>query len=108
MNSPSEGPPVKSSAEKFEGLAFTFCKAATIILIAQKFALPVASGAAAVFYMLAYLNGKHDTRCFMLYPPLIASFWSLVCVVSTCIILNPSLLLSLKGFIAPFVPFIAS
>ena len=103
MNIPCDAPILKTSGEKFEGLAFTFCKAATIILLTQKFALPVASGAAAIFYMLAYLNGKQDTRCFMLYPPLIASFWSLVCIVSSCFILNPALLTSLKGIIAPFI-----
>jgi hypothetical protein len=44
-------PRPKSKGEIYEGIAFTFCKAATIILLTQKLALPVAAGAAAVFYL---------------------------------------------------------
>ena len=74
---------VEARGEKFEGLAFTFCKAATIILLTQRFALPVASGAAALFYVLAVVNGKGDTRCVLRVPLLIAAFWGAVCAVST-------------------------
>ena len=73
---------IKSKGEIFEGIAFTFCKAATIILIAQKFALPVASGLAAVFYILAYATGKKNTRCVLHWPLLIAGFWGVVCGIS--------------------------
>ncbi|MGD9683859.1 MAG: hypothetical protein AB7W16_22050 [Candidatus Obscuribacterales bacterium] len=79
----------REMGEKFEGLAFTFCKAATIILLTQKYALPVAAGLAAVFYMLAYASGKKDTRCFMVWPPLIAGIWATVAAVSTYLIINP-------------------
>lgn len=82
-------PTSKTQGEKFEGLAFTFCKAATIILLTQQFALPVASGAAALFYMLAYASGKTDTRCWFLFPPAIAGFWAIVCAISTYFCFNP-------------------
>jgi hypothetical protein len=64
--------------EKFERLAFTFCKAATLILIARKFALPVAAGGAALFYVLAIIYGKRDTRCWLRFPAVIAAFWMVV------------------------------
>ena len=68
----------KTRGEAYEGIAFTFCKAATIILLTQKFALPVAAGACAVFYVLAWTHGKKDTRCVMRLPLLIAAFWGLI------------------------------
>jgi hypothetical protein len=82
-------PPGKTKGEKYEGIAFTFCKAATIILLAQRFALPIASGAAAIFYILAYINGKKDTCCIMRLPLYIAAFWFIVCVLSSYFVFNP-------------------
>lgn len=73
----------KTLGEKFEGIAFTFCKAATIILLTQKYALPIASGAAALFYAMAYTNGKKDTCCWLKWPPLIIGFWATVSVASS-------------------------
>ena len=81
----------KTKGEVYEGIAFTFCKIATVILIAQKFALPAAAGAAAVFYILAHLKGKKDTRCFLRIPLLLAGFWGSVCLVSLYFILWPIL-----------------
>ena len=75
----------------YEGLAFTFCKAATIILLTQKFALPVASGAAALFFILADRHGKKDTRCIVRVPLLIAGFWSIVSLLSKYTIVRPLL-----------------
>ena len=83
--------PAKSRGEVYEGIAFTFCKAATIILLTQKFALPVAAGMAALFYVLAEVHGKHDTRCLARSPVLIATFWGAVCLVSLFAILRPML-----------------
>lgn len=80
--------PSKTKGEVYEGIAFTFCKAATIILIAQQFALPVAAGAAAVFYVLANLHGKKDTRCILKAPLLIAAFWGTVAIVSLVLTLR--------------------
>ncbi|MBX9685579.1 MAG: hypothetical protein K2X27_02685 [Candidatus Obscuribacterales bacterium] len=93
-------PPVlKTNGEKFEGIAFTFCKTAFIVLLTQKYALPIASGAAALFYALAFANGKRDTRCFLVWTPFIASFWSLVCVVSSYLIYNPAALEQAMDFL---------
>lgn len=86
----------KTKGEKYESLAFTFCKAATLILLTGRLALPVAAGAAAVFYVLAFRNNKRDTRCVGQAPLVIAAFWSVVCVVS---------LLRLLGLLRPpFLP----
>lgn len=68
----------RSRGEIFEGVAFSLCKAATLILLTRDFALPVAAGGAAIFYILADLNGKKDTRCLLMKPKVIALFWGLV------------------------------
>ena len=81
--------PGRTRGEVYEGLAFTFCKAATIVLLTQKFALPVASGAAALFYVLADRHGKKDTRCTLRVPLLIAAFWGAVCLVSLYAMVRP-------------------
>jgi len=74
--------PGKTTGQMYEGIAFNFCKAATIILFTGPFALPVASGAAAVLYLLAHHHGQTDTRCILKRPLLIAAFWGVVCLVS--------------------------
>ncbi len=84
-------PQPKSKGEIYEGIAFTFCKAATIILLTGKFALPIAAGAAAIFYILAYRNGKTDTRCILKMPLVIATFWGTICLASLYFILRPML-----------------
>ncbi|MBX9770050.1 MAG: hypothetical protein K2X29_01685 [Candidatus Obscuribacterales bacterium] len=84
--------------QKFEGIAFNFCKAATIILLTQRYALPIASGTAAIFYVLAYASGKRDTKCWFIWPPLIAGFWLIVCVISTYLTFNPNPQLDKIGF----------
>jgi hypothetical protein len=83
--------PTKTKGQVFEGIAFQFCKIATVALIAGRFALPIAAGACSIFYVLAMLNGKNDTRCFLRYPALIAFLWALVCIVSLAFIFNPTL-----------------
>ena len=79
----------KTPGEVYEGIAFTFCKAATLILLTGRFALPVAAGATAVFYILAYRAGKSDTRCILKKPLLIAALWTIVSLVSLFLILRP-------------------
>lgn len=81
--------PQKTSGEVYEGIAFTFCKAATIILFTGPFALPVAAGAAAVFYILAHRAGKNDTRCILKRPLLIAAFWGIISLVSLALVTRP-------------------
>jgi hypothetical protein len=83
-------PQPKTKGEIYEGIAFTFCKAATIILFTQKFALPVAAGAAAVFYILAEVHGKKDTRCILRVPLLIAAFWGAIAAASLYLLLRPA------------------
>ena len=86
--------PIKTKGQMYEGIAFNFCKAATILLITlpfQKFALPIVAGAAAIFYLLAHFNGQHETRCILRMPLLIAVFWGTISVLSFYLLLRPPL-----------------
>jgi hypothetical protein len=56
LNTPAPAP--LTAGERYEKLAFTFCRAATIILLTQKFALIVAAGATSGLYLAAYFKGK--------------------------------------------------
>ena len=85
-------PPAKSQGEVYEGIAFTFCKAATIILFTGPLALPIAAGAATVFYLLAHRQGQTSSRCILQKPLVIAAFWGAICVVSMALKLRPWLL----------------
>ncbi len=58
---------------------------------AWQFALPVASGAAALFFILADRHGKKDSRCIVRVPLLIAGFWSIVAILSIYTIVRPLL-----------------
>ena len=78
----------KTKGEKYEAIAFQFCKVATAVLILRQWALPVASGLCAIFFLMAMVKGKHDTRCWLRYPWLIALFWGLVCAISTWLLLG--------------------
>jgi hypothetical protein len=71
-----------TKGEQYEKLAFTFCRAATIILLAQKFALIVAAGAATGLYLAAYYKGKKDTRCVLKSPLVAAAFWGVICLIA--------------------------
>jgi hypothetical protein len=68
----------KSKGEVYEGIAFSFCKAATVALIFAKFALPAAALLCATFYVLAYISHKRDTRCVLGPPLVVAGFWVMV------------------------------
>jgi hypothetical protein len=52
----------------------------------------VAAGGAALFYILAEVYGKKDTRCLLRWPLLIAVFWGSVAAVSLYLVLRPLLL----------------
>jgi len=84
---PGTGP--KTAGEKYEGIAFAFCKVATVALLAQRFTLPIAAGLSAIFYVAAYMKGKHDTKCWLRITLLIAGFWALVAAASLYSIFNP-------------------
>jgi len=73
---------VKTRGEVFEGIAFQFCKVATVALVAGRFVLPVAAGLCSVFFLLAYFSGKRDTRCILKHPLLIALLYGGVAVAS--------------------------
>ena len=64
---------------EFEGWAFTFCKAAFLVLIFQRFSLLALSGLATGFYVLAQWRGVREWRCWA-KPPWVTLFWAVVCV----------------------------
>lgn len=72
-------PGERTKGEIFEGLAFQFCKVATVALLTGRWCLPVASGIGAALFLAAHLNGKRDTRCFLRSPLLAAATLALVC-----------------------------
>lgn len=63
--------------EQFEGWAFTFCKAAFLVLLFQRYALVALSGLAALFYVLAAARGVTRWRCWA-KPPWVTAFWAAV------------------------------
>jgi hypothetical protein len=67
----------QQAGRKYEGYAFTFCKAAFLTLIFQKYALLAISGLAVVFYLLALKMGVRQWRCW-LKPPWVVVVWSVV------------------------------
>lgn len=80
--------------EAYEKLAFNFCKAATIMLLAaplRQFALPVVTAIAAGLYLLAYFNGQRGTRCILGKPLVVAGFWGAVSLVAWVLTLRPLL-----------------
>ena len=68
----------KTPGEVYEGIAFSFCKAATVALLFGKFALPVAAIACSVLYVMAHIKGKKETRCVLGPPLVVAAFWVVV------------------------------
>jgi hypothetical protein len=68
----------KSAGEVYEGIAFTFCKAATVALLFGRYALPAAALFCAGFFVVAYAKGARETRCFLGPPLVVAGFWVLV------------------------------
>jgi hypothetical protein len=69
----------QSLGRTYEGWAFTFCKAAFLMLLLGKHALLITSGLATVFYVLASLQGVREWRCFA-KPPWVTLFWGAVFV----------------------------
>jgi len=62
---------------QFEGYAFTFCKAAFLVLIFQRYSLLALSGLSALFYLLAWARGIREYNCWA-KPPWVTAFWSAV------------------------------
>ena len=67
---------------ELEGYAFTFCKAAFLALLFSKYTLLVTAAAAVVLYVLAYLYGVREWRCFV-KPPWVVIFFGIVVVAQT-------------------------
>lgn len=61
-------PHEESLGERFEGWAFTFCKAAFLALLFQKYTLLATAGIALVLYIAALSKGVDQWRCW-LKPP---------------------------------------
>jgi hypothetical protein len=62
---------------QFEGYAFTFCKAAFLVLIFRQYSLLALSGLATLFYILAWVRGVREYHCWA-KPPWITAFWASV------------------------------
>jgi hypothetical protein len=76
--------PPRSRPEKYENLAFTFCRMGTVGLIAwilspAVFVL-VVSVIAIVLYAKSITLGVSWTKCFLRRPTLIVGFWGVVAV----------------------------
>jgi hypothetical protein len=76
-------PPVFTTGQKYERIAFTFCRAGTIVLFAQlllgeRWVLPFVALTTALLYGVAYVYGKRDTKCILRLPWVIILFWGLI------------------------------
>jgi hypothetical protein len=67
----------QQQGQRFEGWAFTFCKAAFLVLIFGRYSLLALSGLAALFYLLAAWKGVEQWRCW-LKPPWVTIVWLMV------------------------------
>jgi len=67
----------QQQGRKYEGWAFTFCKAAFLVLVFQQYALLALSGLATVFYLVAAAYGVKEYRCWA-KPPWVTIFWATV------------------------------
>ena len=85
---------VKTKGERYEAVAFQFCKAATILLLTlplRQFALPVVAAIAAVLYLLAHAHGQRGTRCILGKPLVVAAFWGAISISWLVFLLRPLL-----------------
>ncbi len=62
---------------ELEGYAFTFCKAAFLALVLQRYTLLGTSLAATVLYVAAKRDGVTEWRCFV-KPPWVVAFFGVV------------------------------
>ena len=66
------------TGKDWEGWAFTFCKAAFLVLLfTGKYALLALSGLSAICYIVAAAKGVREWRCWA-KPPWVTIFWGLV------------------------------
>ncbi len=57
-----------------EGYAFTFCKAAFLALLLNRYTLLVTAAAAAILYVVAYAYGVREWRCWVKPPWVVVAF----------------------------------
>jgi len=69
----------QQQGERFEGWAFTLCKAAFLVLIFGRFSLLALSGLATLFYVLAQARGAAKWHCWA-RPPWVTLFWGAIFV----------------------------
>jgi hypothetical protein len=67
----------QQQGQRYEGYAFTFCKAAFLVLIFGRYSLLALSGLATAFYLLALWKGVPHWRCWA-KPPWVVIFWGTV------------------------------
>ena len=67
----------QNKGKVYEGYAFTFCKAAFLVLIFQRYSLLALSGLATLFYLLASWRGVKRWRCWA-KPPYVTLFWAAI------------------------------
>lgn len=77
----------QTPGEQWEGVAFTFCKAATLALVFQlllgpRFVLPAVCLGTAILYVTAFSKGCTSTRCVLKHPALIVGFYAAVAAAS--------------------------
>lgn len=87
MNSETTKEPLEN---RFGRLAFAYCKIATLSLLAGRFVLPVAAFLSASFFVISFVKGKKDTKCYLKYPLLAASFWVMVLLAWLAIHIRPT------------------
>lgn len=59
---------------RYEGYAFTFCKAAFLVLLFREYSLLALAGLATLFYLLAASKGVKEWHCWA-KPPYVTLFW---------------------------------
>lgn len=74
--------------KELEGYAFTFCKAAFLVLIFGRFSLLALSGLAALFYVIAAAKGVREWRCWA-KPPWVTLFWAVIFLVQIALLFRP-------------------
>ena len=67
----------QQQGRRYEGWAFTFCKAAFLVLLFQHYALLALSGLATLLYLLAAIKGVKQWHCWA-KPPWVTLFWGAV------------------------------
>ena len=67
----------QQQGKRYEGWAFTFCKAAFLVLVFRRYSLLALYGLSVVFYVLATLKGVRDWHCWA-KPSWVTIFWAVV------------------------------